>query len=161
MSPKTKAILKTTGAVLVGAAAFAYLPLVSFAVAPQVMGWAHLGLAAVHPMLGEGLLATGCLAGMGLSIKKTWARYFTEKKLEKKIEQIVTQKLAHRQHEDRVQQQENTKQAQRQHTHERSENTKTKEQRENKAHPVKRADLRLTKNTLRILRNRKQQRDAA
>ena len=95
MSPRTKAVLKTTGIVLAGAATFAYLPLVSFAVAPQVVSWIHLGLAAFHPLLGEALLGGSCLLGMGMALKKTWKNYFVEKKLEQKIEKIVEQKIAH------------------------------------------------------------------
>ena len=97
MSPKTKAFLKTAGIALAGAATFAYLPLVSFAVAPQAMAWVHMGLAAFHPLLGEALLGVGCLAGMGIALKRTWSNYFAEKKLEKKIEQIVVEKMADRQ----------------------------------------------------------------
>ena len=97
MSPKTKAILKTTAAVVAGAAVYAYLPLVSFAFLPQVTSWIHMGLAAVHPFLGEALLGGGVLYYVGKSIKKTWAKYFAEKKLEKKVEQIVEEKMAHQQ----------------------------------------------------------------
>ena len=98
MSPKTKAILKTTGVVLAGAVAFAYLPLVSFAVAPQAMGWLHFSLAAVHPLLGEGLLAAGVLSGIGLAVKKIWGRYFANKRIQKQIEEVLKQKaLEHKQ----------------------------------------------------------------
>ena len=86
MSPKTKAILKTAGAVLTGAVVFAYLPLVSFAVAPQAIGWLHFGLATIHPLLGEVLLGASVLSGVGLAIKKIWGRYFEDKRIEKKIE---------------------------------------------------------------------------
>lgn len=109
MSPTTKAILKTTGVVLAGAATFAYLPLVLFAAAPQTMAWVHMTLAAFHPLLGEALLGGGCLAAVGLGLKKVWSNYFAERKLEKKVEQIVEKKLAHQQKskEDRQKQKEN------------------------------------------------------
>ena len=96
MSPKTKAILKTAGAVLTGAVVFAYLPLVSFAVAPQAIGWLHFGLATIHPLLGEVLLGASVLSGVGLAIKKIWGRYFEDKRIEKKIEKILKQKALER-----------------------------------------------------------------
>lgn len=101
MSPKTKAILKTTGAVVAGAALYAYLPLVSFAFFPELTSWIHMGLAAIHPLLGEALLGGGVLYFAGKAIKKTWATYFKEKKLEKKIEQIVEEKMAHHQNKSK------------------------------------------------------------
>lgn len=158
MTPKTKAILKTTGAVLAGAIAFGYLPLVSFAVAPQVMGWVHMGLAAIHPLLGEGLLAGGCLAGVGLSLKRTWSKYIAEKNLEKKVEKIVAEKMAHRQKEVAEKQKENQRPSRIDH---REVAQKDIDLTAEKEKPVKRsAKARL--NLLWLRHNRKQQRrDAA
>lgn len=102
MPSKMKAILKTSAAIVAGAAVYAYLPLVSFALAPQAMGWLHVGLATIHPFLGEALLAGGVLYGVGSAIKRIWKNYFSEKKLEKKIEEVVEQKIAHNQDESKV-----------------------------------------------------------
>ena len=118
MSPKTKAILKTTGAIVAGAALYAYLPLVSFAFFPEVTGWLHMGLAAIHPLLGEALLGGGVLYGVGKAIKNTWATYFKEKKLEKKVEQIVEEKMAHQQ--DKSKTQENQKEQTKEISHDNS-----------------------------------------
>ncbi len=162
MTPKTKAILKTAGVVFAGALAFGYLPLVSFAVAPQIMGWTHVGLATIHPLLGEGLLATGCLAGIGLGLKKTWGKYFAEKKLEQKIDQIVAEKVKYRQKEGQEEQKENTKEKQR------PERLEVKEVAQENAvtelTPEKKKALKrlgLKKNMLLLFHRRKQHRNAA
>ncbi|MBQ4471819.1 MAG: hypothetical protein II942_01030 [Alphaproteobacteria bacterium] len=98
MSPKTKAIWKTVGAVLAGALTFAYLPLVSFAAVPQAMGWLHFTLAAIYPWLGDALLGASVASGVGLAIKKIWGGYFAEKRIEKKIKDALKQKaLEHKQ----------------------------------------------------------------
>ena len=141
MKSRTKAILKTTGAVLVGAAAFAYLPLVSFAVAPQAMGWLHLGLATVHPLLGDALLGAGILSTVGFTVKKIWGKYFAEKRMERKIKEILKQqKELHEKEVVHAKQQEITKQRH------------TIQQKPTKTHKTKK----LSKPALTALKNRRE-----
>ena len=162
MTPKTKAILKTAGIALAGAAAFAYLPLVSFAVAPQAMGWIHMGLAAFHPLLGEALLGVGCLAGMGVALKRTWGNYFAEKKLEKKIEQIVAQKVADRQEKTLAQQKQNTKEKQFSYDNKDKEDIQQVENlTTQKRHAIKHSDAGFKRKVFGIFRGRQNYRDAA
>ena len=159
MTPKTKAILKTSAAVLAGGTAFLYLPIVSFAVAPEAYSWLHVGLAMVHPLLGEALLAGGVLYFVGSSIKKTWKKYFSEKKLEKKIEQIVEQKLAH-QNASEVQEEQN-KQSVRRNTRDTLNTTKKMtDQNDLPKNSVKAHHSRIGQNTLKKL-NEQNQKDAA
>ena len=154
MTPKTKAILKTAGALAAGAVTFAYLPLVSFAVAPQAMGLVHVGLAAFHPALGEALLATGVLAGVGLSIKKTWAHFRADKRMEEKIEEIIERKKALQQKKNsNKKQQEMAKQQTRQQEKSAEKEAPTKE---GKKPLLKVPNISLTRATLKFLRRRRQ-----
>ncbi len=118
MKIKTKAILKTIGIIAASAVAYAYLPLVSFAAFPEFTAWLHIGLATIHPLLGEVLLGTGILYGATTVINKIWKNYFFEKKLENKVKKILEQQKC------RPSQETNEKSNEKEYMHQISENLK-------------------------------------